>query len=165
MYVIRCLCPRTDIDMGCHGFSIDISAEWKEIVAASGLTQEKIDYKLKLCGNAWLDACGYGTMYDPDAEFDPLHDRSKPHGPNTRRLYDVSRGCALRVKWGEWGCEHIEVPGSATGLDIERNSFGSVFRGGVRLLPHNIDCWSQKQLLLIVFTEFAEDVVLMGSKR
>lgn len=168
MYLIRYLCPRTDIDLGRHGFAIDIGPDWKKLVAASGLDQEKIDYKLRLDGNTWLDACGYGAMYDPDREYDPFYEakiregRAKAHkpGPNTRRMYEART--AIRIQWGEWGCEHISVPGNACGLDIERSSFGSCFRAGVRLCPHNVDCWAQKQLLLIVFTELAEDIVLLG---
>lgn len=147
MYLIRGLEPRTDITMGRHGFCIELSPAWKDMVAASGLSQDKVDRKIQTCGNDWLDSCGYGRHSDADG---------------TRRLYDAMH--AIRIQWGEWGPEHISVPGNACGLDIERQAFGAFIRDAAMLAPHNIDCWAQKQLLLIVFCSFAEDIVLFSRK-
>lgn len=160
MFLIRGMCPRTDVTMDAHCFSIDLSAEWKDMVAASGLKQEDIDNLLKHEAEPWLDACGYGGMFDPDNcgfERDP---KKKP-GPDARRSYSYRE---VRVSWGEFGPQHISVPGNACGLDIDSGSFGSYFEGGRLLLPHNIDCWNQKNLLLIVFTTIAESVTLFARK-
>lgn len=157
MYAIRHLCPRTDAQLGAHGFSIDLSPEWKFAVAASGLNQEKVDHHIKLLGNDWLSACGYNSYFDPD-NSGIWADRSLPPGPNAVRSPDYRH---IQVKWGEWGPEHISVPGSACGLDLDRG-FGSLFREGRQLTPHNIDSWSQKQLLLIVFCDLAESVILFS---
>lgn len=150
--------------MGAHGFCIDLSAEWQVLVARSGLTQEMIDRWLNVHRRRWLDVCGFDHLYDPDALFEPYEyikemdpeSWRKKLGPNARPLYDGQR--ALDVRWGRWGPEHISVPGNACGLDIERydGNFGSAFGSGTRLLPHNIDSWSQKQLFLITFAEIVE---------
>lgn len=147
MYLIRGLDPRTDIAMGAHGFSIELSPQWRVMVASCGLTQEMVDKKILECGNDWLDSCGYKGKLSYDA---------------SKRLYEARH--SIRIHWGEWGPEHITVPGNACGLDIDRNAFGTFIKNGAMLTPHNIDCWSQKQLLLIVFCSFAEDVVLFSEK-
>jgi len=145
MYLIRGLEPRTDITMGSHGFSIELSPAWKDMVADCGLDQDKVDHKISVCGNDWLDACGFGGKL-----------RSNP----TERSYEARH--AIRIQWGEWGPEHITVPGNACGLDIERRAFGAFIPEAAMLTPHNVDCWSQKQCLLMVFCSFAEDVVLFS---
>lgn len=91
MYLIRGLEPRNDNTMGGHGFCIELSPEWKGMVAACGLDQNKVDHKIRTCGNDWLDACGYGRM-----------SRDNPE----QRLYDARH--AIRIQWGEWGARaHI----------------------------------------------------------
>jgi hypothetical protein len=150
MYHIRSLSPRTDISMGCHGFQIDLHPEFRDFVertnvGGSKIEQGNIDRVIELSGNRWLDACGYSKIHEG------------------RRLYEARS--SLRVAWGEWGPEHIHVPGNACGLDIERDPLGCIFPGGVSLLPHNIDVWHQKQLLLIVFTDLAETILLLGRKK
>jgi hypothetical protein len=134
--------------MGCHGFSIELSPSWKEMVAASGLDQSSVNHKIRTCGNDWLDACGYGSKCIDDP---------------SQRLYEARH--AIRIQWGEWGPEHISVPGNACGLDIDRQAFGSFIPKAAMLHPHNIDCWAQKQCLLMVFCSFAEDVVLFSGPR
>lgn len=161
MYLIRGLCPRTDISVGRHAFHIELACTWPALVEASEITQENIDHQIKTQGAGWLDACGYGSMYDPD-NCGFYADKSKPPGPNTKRMHEPRT--SIRVSWGKWGPEHITVPGNACGLDIDRNGFGCFLENGVGLYPHNIDCWQQKNLLLIVFTEIAESIVLMGTK-
>lgn len=157
MYAIRQLCPRTDITMGAHAFSIDLSPAWVEAVAASGMTQEFVDRHIALMGNDWLSVCGWNSYYDPD-NSGVWADRDLPPGPRAVRSPDYR---SIRVNWGEWGPEHITVPGNACGLDIG-SEFACLFHGGRQLDPHNIDCWAQKQLLLIVFTELAESVILFS---
>lgn len=161
MYAIRGLCHRTDGGLSRHGFSIDLSPEFRSLVADSGIGQPQIDNLLTGCGRMWLDACGFNQMFDPDSigyEDDP---KEKP-GPNATPLYDVAT--SLGVRWGVWGPEHISVPGDACGLDIERSAHCCIFPGGVQLLPHNIDCLDQKYLLLIVFTEIVESLVIQAGK-
>ncbi len=156
-YLIRGLCPRTDISMGAHGFCIDLSPDWKDAVAASGLDASKIRGQVDSCGRAWLDSCGYDSIYDPD-NYGAWSDKKLPPGPNARPLYETNQ---IRVSWGEWGAEHISIPGNACGLDIDRRAFGA-FLGGPSLTPHNVDCWAQKNLLLIVFCEIAENIILFS---
>lgn len=160
MYLIRSLCPRTDLDMGAHGFTIELSAGWRDLVSRCDLDQGKINGLISTCGRDWLDACGFNQIYDPD-NYGLDRDPKKKPGPNAKPLYEPHT--SLRVGWGAWGPEHITVPGNACGLDIERTSFGRIMADrGVTLLPHNIDSWKQKNLLLIVFTEIAESVVLFS---
>lgn len=160
MYAIRYFCPRTDVQMGTHGFAIDLPADWPELVRRSGLNQEKVNQHIASCGRRWLDATGHNGMFDPDnCGFQA--DKSLPPGPNARPTYSHRE---IQVIWGEWGAEHISVPGNACGLDITRDccGFGSIFLGGRQLQPHNIDSWHQKNLLTIVFTELAESVLLFS---
>lgn len=104
----------------------------------------------------WLDAHRYDAMYDPDnCSFD--RDETKPLGPNACHLY-VPR--EIRISWGEWGPEHITVPGNACGLDVEYGySFGAP-PGGKVLLPHNVDSIYQASLLIVVFLFFADTLIL-----
>lgn len=155
IYNIKGLCPRTDIDMGRCGFGIDLHPSWKEAVAACDwLGQPQVNEGIKNMHRAWLDGCGFNSIYDPDnSGFD--RDKNKKPGPNARPLYDVH---SIHVRWGEWGPEHITVPGNACGLDIDRG-FGG-FLGGMSLVPHNVDSIAQAHLLLVVFTFFAETLVL-----
>ncbi len=158
MYAISGYAPIRSMDLGSHAFCIHLSPLFKEAVAKSGLDQELIDMQIKDNGERWLDCCGYSSKYDPDnCGFDA--DPKLPPGPRAVRSYPYN---SIRVQWGEWGPNHISVPGNACGLDI--GGFGCWFRGGTVLCPHNIDCWKQKQLLTIVFTEIAASVILMGAK-
>ena len=147
-YSIIGLCPSPDNDMGGHGFSIKLYPEWKNLVANSKLTQENVDGGIENMGREWLDACGFGAVYDPDQDCW----QKQPPGPNAYELYRP--GQDLRIRWGEWGSEHITVPGNACGLDIDRGIFCPP--NGRVLHPHNIDNWRQVNLLLVVFCWFAE---------
>ncbi len=158
MYAIRGLCHRRDISMGAHGFCIDLSPEFKATVAKSAITAENIDHLLKQNARGWLDAAGFDSIYDPD-NAGHGRDKSQPPGPNARPLWGVEH---LRVAWGEWGPEHISIPGNACGLDIERRGFGTVYPDGAQLQPHNVDSLEQKYLLLIVFAEIAESIAFLG---
>ena len=161
MYAIRGLCHRTDITMSAHGFAVDLSPEWREAVGKSGLGQAEIDSYLRNAGRQWLDCAGYDAWYDPD-NCGAWADPKKPRGPNARKMYEPCRD--MRVMWGEWGPEHITVPGNACGLDIDRHTFGSLYHEGRMLQPHNVDSLKQKYLLLIVFTQIAESVILFAHR-
>lgn len=155
MYLIQQLCPRTDVSMGGHAFAISVHPIWKELVVASGITQKTVDTRIEQSGRMWLDACGFGAMYDPDNTG--IHaDPEKPLGPNAEKLYSHRE---IRIDWGEWGIHHLTVPGNACGLDLDRSSFGCPFRDGKILQPHNIDSWGQKQLMLLAFCQIADDVI------
>ncbi len=156
IYAIRHLCHRTDIDMGRHGFAIDLHPSVPKLVTKSGLGQEHVDTYLERAGRTWLDAAGFNAVFDPD-NCGAWADPKKPPGPDAHPLYRP--GMDLRVTWGEWGPEHITVPGNATGLDLGTD-MGCLFRRGQSLAPHNVDSLAQKYLLLIVFTALAEQVAM-----
>jgi len=118
---------------GGHGFNILLFPGYKDLVARSGLDQEKVDTFVKNCGQTWLDALGYNKM--------------------CKYLWNV------HITWGEWGPEHISVPGTACGLDIELGPLGGP-RGSASLQPHNIDAAHQVMLLLIAFTEITDHMVV-----
>ncbi len=157
MYMIRSLCHRTDVPMGMHYFSIDLSPEFRQRVAKIKFDQDKLDDWIRPRAREWLDNCGFAGVFDPD-NCGATRNPNKPPGPKARHSYEY--GHHFRVTWGEWGPEHINVPGNACGLDIDKRSLGSVFGGGkhdsASLHPHNIDNLSQKYLLLVCFTEIAE---------
>ncbi len=155
MYSIDGLCPSREHAVGGYGFSIKLYPQWKEIVAASGLDQEKVEQAMSNLGRAWLDSCGFDLIYDPD-NYGIDADKTRKPGPNARPSYQPNLD--LRVTWGEWGIEHITVPGNACGLDIGRGPGGP--RNGMVLWPHNVDGWSQVHLLLITFCWFADSMML-----
>lgn len=140
MYLICNLLPVTHLDVGHHGFFIELPPLWPRLVAQAAITQEMVDAKLVAHAEQWLDACGYDRKTD-----------DKP----PRRLYPAH---SIRVRWGEWGPEFIQVPGDACTLGINRGGLSLIPKART-LEPHNIDSWKQKQLLLLVFTILAEDVV------
>ncbi len=149
-YAIQHLCHRTDISMGAHGFAIDLHPSTCDAVKASGLDQQKIEVWLERMGRTWLDAAGFDAIFDPD-NCGAWADKAQPPGPEAHPMYRPNFD--LGVSWGEWGPEHISVPGNACGLDIERRAFGCMYSKGAQLVPHNVDSLTQKYLLLIVFTE------------
>lgn len=140
MYVIAGTVPRTDIPIGRYCLSIYLHPELPDIVKASGLTQEDIDHKIEQQGREWLKAYRFNTENLPFARS------------------------AIRLTWGEWGIEHLTVPGNACGLDID-SSFGGPWLGGKALTPHNLDTADQQALLILVFTEFMYDVALFASDK
>lgn len=157
LYQIQFMTPQKE--MSGHGIQVNFWPEWKDAVARYGINQRQADAAVKSLSRAWLDGCGYDAMHDPDA--DPLEKWNQKHlgtapklGSNARPLYDSH---SIRVTWGEWGPEHITVPGNACGLDLS-HSIGSA-PGGMSLLPHNVDSMSQAYLLLLVFTWFADAII------
>ena len=126
-----------------HGFSfcIKLYPKWKECITKSGLKQENINRMINLRGREWLDGCGYGDVFD--------HDK-------TRKMYTPDYD--LRVAWGEWGPEHMSIPGiNAAGLDIDDVIDAS--RRGRCLYPHNVDTMGQAYLLITVFSKIADYIV------
>ena len=129
MYRIVGLIGQSDKYIGGHGFSIVLQPEHKKAVANCGLNQERVDNWIKAFGVKALLSCGYSKDF---VEYN---------------LGDI------RVQWGEWGIEHISVPGNACGLDIDCSPIGICPHetGGAALYPHNVDNTRQKLLLLTLF--------------
>ena len=140
------------------GFSIHLAPEFKEMVRKSKLGQNDMHQLIKHCHRHWLDGCGFGHKYDPGAPIFPALRQyvTCEESPTARHLYDEH---SIRVGWGEWGPEHITVPGDACGLDIDTRPLGG-FKGGAALYPHNVDSTSQAMLLLVVFTQIEHTVSL-----
>lgn len=127
MYKIKSWCPNRENQMGGSAFSILLTPKWKEAVCKSDITQEYVDEILNsdLC-KTYMRQHGFGERYSD-----------------------------IRISWGEWGIEHITVPGNACGLDIEYHPIG-YWNGEVSLDPHNIDSIYQASLILTIFLLFAE---------
>ena len=152
-YQIVGLSPRLDLTLGGWGFVIRLFPDFKKAVKKSGITSENAHRAIKNMGRGWLDGCGFNQLYDPDQNSFERRN-NKPPGPNAKPLYDP--GMDLRITWGEWGLEHITVPGNACGLDISEGIMAP--RNGRILSPHNIDSMRQAMLFLVVFTWFAESI-------
>lgn len=161
IYCLQGLCHRTDIDMGQHGFCISLHPCVPLLVEKSNIDQAGADHAVVRYGRTWLDCAGYDTIFDPD-NCGHHRDEALPPGPNAQPLHRP--GFDLRVSWGEWGPEHIEVPGNACGLDLDTH-LGCSFAGGRVLAPHNVDTLQQKYLLLMVFSTFAEHVLCANRAR
>lgn len=154
MYSIDGLCP-TGHPLGGYGFSIYLSPQFRDAVAAANVTQEQVDRVIKVYGVEWLQKCGLNHYFDPENCGYDAEEHAVP-SPRTRPSYN---GTGLRICWGEWGPEHITVPGNACGLDID-DGLCNPFNGGKTLQPHNVDSWGQVCCLLIAFTWFAHYVFL-----
>ena len=153
MYSIDGLCPTGHV-LGGYGFIIHLAPEFRDAVATSAIDQVKADRVINTFGPEWLVKCGFSHYFDPEnCDFER---REYAIPSDETRLSQM-----IRITWGEWGPEHITVPGNSCGLDIERSSFSCLFEGGCSLLPHNVDHWGQVNLLLIIFTWFANSVMLM----
>jgi hypothetical protein len=158
-YHIQHLCPRVDRSLSGAGFSIQLYSNWKEAVAKSELNQETVNTAIKNLGRQWLDGCGFSAIFDPEnCGFDK--DPNKPPSPEAHPRY---MPWSIQVSWGEWGPEHITVPGNACGLDIDKG-LGAPPEGRV-LLPHNVDRIGQAHLLLVVFTWIADFLVMEINER
>ncbi len=129
MYRIKGWCPIPE--MNGAGFAIVLKPEIKEAVRKSGIKQENVDFWINTAGRKYLKYHGYNIADDASVNF------------------------YIRISWGEWGIEHITVPGNACGLDL---GSGTCFvnEGEKVLQPHNVDNLKQASLLLAVFVAFAE---------
>lgn len=146
LYHVQGWCPTPG--MSTAGFQVLLFPAWKEAVERRSLTQENVCGGLNNMGREWLDSHGFDAIFDPDnCGFEA--DKNQPPGPNARPMYRPNMN--LRVTWGDWGPEHITVPGNACGLDLDKGS-----QGGMTLLPHNVDTIRQASLLLTVFLWFAD---------
>ena len=112
-------------------FYIVLTDKFKESVKKSKLTQHHMDAMIHNLGNSILTGHGYSSV-----------DRDMI-------------GCSLRIKWGQYGPEHISVPGNACGLDIDTHFVGAL-PGEVALMPHNVDSLRQASMLLSIFIYIAE---------
>lgn len=158
MYSIDGLCPNGN-PLGGYGFSIHLAPAYREAVKLSGYTQEHADRTIEVFGREWLTKCGFNHYFDPENSSFGANKHAIP-SKDTKPSY---AGTGLRIQWGEWGIEHITVPGNACGLDIDRRSLGNPFRGGASLHPHNVDSWSQVMLMLVAFTWLAQSVLISAS--
>ena len=129
MYRLKSWFP--DGKMGGSGFNIILTPKWKEAVAKSEINQEGVDNIILNLGNDILKGHGRATV-------------------DKHMLF-----CSLRISWGEWGPEHITVPGNACGLDIDTRCPGCL-PDEVPLTPHNVDSISQASMLLTIFIRIAE---------
>lgn len=118
--------------MNGAGFSVVLFHRWKEMVKKYGLTQEMVDNSKMKMAEYWLSGNGYDT-----------------------KLFEHTD---IRITVGEWGVEHLSVPGNACGLDIDRSCLLAP-KGGVVLIPHNVDSIRQASLLLTVYNFYAERVL------
>lgn len=144
LYHIYTGTPRCE--MNGFGFNIKLWPNWKEVVFKSDLTQEKIYTMIERRGRGWLDACEYDNTID--------------HGNGPEQLYKPD---CIRISWGEWGLEHITVPGNACGLDLDRGVGAPI--GGRVLSPRNIDCMRQAYLIQLVFNCIADYLVMEEEMR
>lgn len=133
MYLIRGLEPNPEC-MAAHSFCIELSPEWREMAAASGIDQESVNRKVGRMEASWKKAVGINCKTSRE----------------------------IRVDWGDWGIRHVTVPGNACGLDIEERAFGTFIDNAAMLVPHNVDSWMQKKLILLAFCSIAEDIVLLS---
>lgn len=154
MYSIDGLCPSGQ-PLGGYGFLIHLAPLFKEAVATANLTQAQVDRVLATYGQEWLQKCGFARYFDPE---NCGHQAQRPAIPSPETRPSPSHR-ELRVRWGEWGPEHLTVPGNACGLDLDTHP--TRFQGGRTLVPHNVDSWSQVLLLLVMFTWFADYVLLV----
>jgi hypothetical protein len=148
-------------------FQIQLFPAWKEEIATFNKTQQEVNGAIEKLGRYWLDGCGYGGMYDPEEDPRARWEHEKLGRP--RKLSKAARPMyeprtAIRVTWGEWGPEHITVPGNACGLDLDQGGIMNP-RGGRCLQPHNIDSMCQQILLLVIFTWFADCLVSQYERR
>lgn len=89
LYHIPTIYPDVNKMGGC-GFSVKLYPAWKELVAASDLSNDRIQEIVRCEAAGWLAGHGYDSSYDKSS---------------------------IRIKSGEWGPEHITIPGNACGLD------------------------------------------------
>ena len=97
LYHIKSLNPV--LEMSGFGFNISLYPAWKQEVKKLDIDQNKINILLLNMGESWLRACRFDYVLDSELGT------------------DFSIRMSLRMSWGEWGPEHISVPGTACGLD------------------------------------------------
>lgn len=125
-YSIDGLCPSGGL--GGYGFCIHLSPLFRDAVQKSGLDQAQADRVISAYGREWLSHTGMGSHFDIENCTAWSDNRKIPSEQFRDRNHRE-----IRVAWGEWGPEHISVPGNACGLDIDKPF--SVFRDGRVLTP------------------------------
>ena len=151
-YAISPICPSGG--MGGYGFSIHLAPSYRQAVSLCDIDETVAQRIVDLYREQWLSHTGYRHLFDPEN----CTAYANPYAvPSTETKLS---GGYPRIRWGEWGLEVIEVPGSASGLYLKRDPINSVFQDGVSLHPHNMDCWNQINLVLCVFTQFTNHVIL-----
>ncbi len=157
LYHIVGLAPRRT--MSGAGFCIHLWPEWKLAVARWNKDQAAINKAIKTMHRGWLDGCGYDAIYDPSEDPMDKWKREKMGTPRklSKDAHPLYGEHSITVQWGEWGLEHMTIPGNACGLDIDKG-YGCPKDGRV-LGPHNVDTIAQAHLLLVVFTWFADCII------
>ena len=157
LYNIYGLCPSKEL--GGKGFAIQLWPGWRDAWQSHPLTQDQVNKVIEHMHRIWLDGCGFDAIYDP--EEDPLDRWKAQKAGQPRKLSTKARPMYgahdIRIQWGEWGPEHITVPGNACGLDLDQG-MNAPLHGRI-LSPHNIDSLGQVVLLLVVFSWFANHIV------
>jgi hypothetical protein len=110
---------------GGYGFNIKLYPGFKKLVAEYGNIDDEAIFNWRKRYGKWLLE-DYGWQTD-----------------------------TIRIAWGEWGLEHIQVPGNACTLDYDTFSQLGAPKDGIILTPHNVDTLQQAGCLLSVFTWFA----------
>lgn len=130
MYRIKGWMPPLDGQtFGGWSFNIILTPKWKDLVSKSDLNQERIDNIIHNMGKHILR--GHGIDIDTDPKY------------------------YIRISWGEWGPEHITVPGNSCGLDIDYSAI-AYNDGEATLSPHNLDTMTQASIILTLFLKIAE---------
>ena len=119
--------------MNGSGFSIELFPEWKERIIKSDLTFKKANNMINVFKDIWLENHGYDV--------------------------ELHKYGGVRFMWDdEWGIRSLSVPGNACGLDLG-TGIGLV-KGGMALEPHNIDTLRQASLLLTIFSQIADYLIM-----
>jgi len=145
LYHVNYWHPRKGLDKA--GFSIQLWPAWKRELA-------KVDFLNAKAAETYIERFGPEIIEHYFSYIYKLWEEEK----YTKEERKFKAKCELMIRWGEWGPEHITVPGNACGLDIGYAPGGP--RDGKTLLPHNVDTLEQASALLEIFLFFADTVVL-----
>lgn len=135
-----------------HDFEIDVPPQWQAIVDVAGMTQDQVNRIIEAKARTWLDNNGYDELWGADC---PDYLDPKTH------LYSY---LDIHVGWGMRGIEHIGIPGSGSGLDINTKR-PSLFKGGYILSPHNIDTLMQKTLVITIYSDLVSMILSIDKVR
>lgn len=127
--------PRPKSNGDGFGFSIRVFPGWKTLVSRIMIPDHESQKNwMDSVGSELLEGCGYDL---------------KVYG----------RFGAIRLSFGEWGLEHITIPGNGCGLDITSDSCFCP-DGGRVMLSHNVDSMKQAYLLQCIFNWWANHWIL-----
>lgn len=138
MYLIRNYAESETDFASKHDFIIEIYPFWKELVQKSQITNDMVQYKTRLKMNHWLKSCGYIK-------------------------FKKNMAANVIVEWGEWGIHNISIPYGCN-LNITPEYTNNFIVGSTILMSSNVNCWEQKQLILSVFCEIAEDIIVLSNQ-